>query len=100
MLESTKIRTPSQMTKVFDIAKDTVLFLLLSCYYILESLFWTLVPNAIRPMKSLKGDVVLVTGGAGGVGRQLALNLARVGAKVVIWDISKEGENITFYILV
>ncbi|XP_026321476.1 short-chain dehydrogenase/reductase family 16C member 6 [Hyposmocoma kahamanoa] len=91
MLEGTKIQTPSQMTKVFDIAKDTVLFLLLSCYYILESLFWTLVPNAIRPMKSLKGDVVLVTGGAGGVGRQLALKLARLGAKVVIWDISKEG---------
>lgn len=42
-------------------------------------------------MKSLKGDVVLVTGGGGGVGRQLALKLARQGAKVVIWDISKEG---------
>lgn len=98
MLESTQIRTPSQMSKVFDIAKDTVLFLVLSCYYILESLFWTLVPNAIRPMKSLRGDVVLVTGGAGGVGRQLALKLASLGAKVVIWDISKEGENTSYNI--
>ncbi|CAH1639200.1 unnamed protein product [Spodoptera littoralis] len=91
MLEGTKINSPSQMASVFDIAKDTVLFLVLSCYYILESLFWTLVPNAIRPMKSLKGDVVLVTGGGGGVGRQLAVKLARLGAKVVVWDISKEG---------
>lgn len=92
MLETQpKLERPSQISKVFDIAKDTVLFLFLSCYYILESLFWTLVPNAIRPMKSLKGDVVLVTGGGGGVGRQLALKLARQGAKVVIWDISKEG---------
>ncbi|XP_013189729.2 short-chain dehydrogenase/reductase family 16C member 6 [Amyelois transitella] len=91
MLEGTGINPPPQMTRVFDIAKDTVLFLVLSCYYILESLFWTLVPNAIRPMKSLKGDVVLVTGGAGGVGRQLAIKLARLGAKVVIWDISLEG---------
>lgn len=79
------------MATVFDIAKDTVLFLVLSCYYILESVFWTLVPNAIRPMKNLKNDVVLVTGGAGGVGRQLAIKLARLGAKVVVWDINKEG---------
>ncbi|XP_072944947.1 short-chain dehydrogenase/reductase family 16C member 6 [Epargyreus clarus] len=90
MLEGTKIHTPSQMASIFDIAKDTVLFLLLSCYYILESLFWTLVPNIIRPMKSLKGDVVLVTGGGGGVGRHLAIKLARLGAKVVIWDVNKE----------
>ncbi|CAH0400935.1 unnamed protein product [Chilo suppressalis] len=79
------------MTTVFNLAKDTVLFLLLSCYYILESIFWTLVPNALRPMKSLKGDVVLITGGGGGVGRQLAIKLARLGAKVVVWDISVEG---------
>lgn len=92
MLEGTKINTSSQMSKVFDIAKDTVLFLILSCFYMLESLFWTLVPNAIRPMKSLKGDVVLVTGGGGGVGRLLAVRLARLGARVVIWDINKDGE--------
>ncbi|XP_047992451.1 short-chain dehydrogenase/reductase family 16C member 6 [Leguminivora glycinivorella] len=91
MLEGTKINPHSQVSKIFDIAKDTVLFFILSCYYIMESLFWTLVPNAIRPMKSLKGDVVLVTGGGGGVGRQLAVKLARMGAKVVIWDINKEG---------
>ncbi|XP_045451395.1 short-chain dehydrogenase/reductase family 16C member 6 [Melitaea cinxia] len=90
MLEGTKINTTSQMSSIFDIAKDTVLFLFLSCYYILESLFWTLVPNILRPMKSLKDDIVLVTGGAGGVGKQLAIKLARLGAKVVLWDINKE----------
>lgn len=92
MLEGTKINKPSQMSSIFDIAKDTVLFLFLSCYYILESLFWTLVPNILRPMKSLKDDIVLVTGGAGGVGKQLAIKLARLGAKVVLWDINKEGK--------
>jgi all-trans-retinol dehydrogenase (NAD+) len=97
MLEGTKIKSHSQMSIVFNIAKDTVLFLVLSCYYVLESLFWTLVPNAIRPMKSLQGDVVLVTGGGGGVGRQLAIKLARLGAKVVIWDISVEGNSTSLY---
>ncbi|XP_045774755.1 epidermal retinol dehydrogenase 2 [Maniola jurtina] len=95
MLEGTKINTPSQMSSIFDIAKDTVLFLVLSCYYILESLFWTLVPNALRPMKSLNGDIVLITGGGGGVGRQLAIKLARLGAKVVLWDVNKEALNKT-----
>lgn len=92
MLENPKVKSPSQMASVFDIAKDTLLFLFLSCYYILESIFWTLVPNALRPMKNLDGDIVLVTGGGGGVGRHLAIKLARLGAKVVIWDINKEGQ--------
>lgn len=91
MLEGTKINSTSQMSSIFDIAKDTVLFLILSCYYILESVFWTLVPNVLRPMKSLKGDIVLVTGGGGGVGKQLALKLARLGAGVVLWDVNKKG---------
>ncbi|XP_034834808.1 epidermal retinol dehydrogenase 2 [Maniola hyperantus] len=95
MLEGTKINNPSQMSSIFDIAKDTVLFLVLSCYYILESLFWTLVPNALRPMKSLNGDIILITGGGGGVGRQLAIKLARLGAKVVLWDVNKEALNKT-----
>lgn len=97
MLETTKFKTPSQVSSIFDIAKDTVLFLLLSCYYILESLFWTLVPNMIRPMKSLKGEVILITGGAGGVGKQLAIKLARLGAKVVLWDVNEEGKQICLY---
>lgn len=93
MLEGTKMKTASQVSSIlFDIAKDTVLFLVLSCYYILESLFWTLVPNALRPMKSLRGDVVLVTGGGGGVGRRLAIRLARLGAKVVVWDVNEDGK--------
>ncbi|XP_045522766.1 epidermal retinol dehydrogenase 2 [Pieris brassicae] len=95
MLEDRKMKTQSHVSSIFDIAKDTVLFLVLSCYYILESLFWTLVPNALRPMKSLKGDIVLVTGGGGGVGRRLAIRLARLGAKVVIWDINEDALNKT-----
>lgn len=88
------------MARIFDIAKDTVLFLVLSCYYILEAVFWTLVPTALRPMKSLSGDVVLVTGGGGGVGMQLAIKLARLGAKVVIWDINTDGKKKNIKIII
>jgi len=41
----------------------------------------------------LNGMVSLVTGGAGGIGRQIALTFAKAGSKVAIFDVkTKEGE--------
>ena len=40
-------------------------------------------------MKDLQDKVVLVTGGAAGIGRLMALKMAAKGAKLVIWDINK-----------
>lgn len=41
-------------------------------------------------MKSLKDKVVLVTGGASGIGRLIAKKCAQMGSIVVIWDINDE----------
>jgi all-trans-retinol dehydrogenase (NAD+) len=38
-------------------------------------------------MKSVKGKVVLITGGASGLGRLMAFDFARRGAWVVVWDL-------------
>jgi all-trans-retinol dehydrogenase (NAD+) len=38
-------------------------------------------------MKIVKDRVVLVTGGAGGIGRLMALDFAGRGAKVAVWDL-------------
>lgn len=38
----------------------------------------------------VKDKVVLITGGAGGIGRETALTLARQGAKIAILDIKEE----------
>lgn len=40
----------------------------------------------------MNGEVVLITGAGGGVGKHIALNFARLKAKVVIWDVNREGK--------
>ncbi|KAG5886617.1 hypothetical protein JTB14_037393 [Gonioctena quinquepunctata] len=73
----------------FQIITKLAGFLSLSClalYYIAEAVIWTLTPSFLLPEKSIRGKVVLVTGGAGGLGQELVLRLARQDAKVVVWD--------------
>jgi len=41
--------------------------------------------------KRLNGDVALITGGAGGIGRLMALGLAKEGCTIIIWDMDEAG---------
>lgn len=43
------------------------------------------------PEQVLRGELALVTGGGGGLGRLLSLRLAKLGVDIVIWDINQEG---------
>ncbi len=43
-----------------------------------------------KQQPDLNTDVCLVTGAGQGLGRQLALQLAECGAKLVLWDINEE----------
>lgn len=43
-----------------------------------------------RQEKSVKDQVVLITGAANGLGRSMAFQFVRRGAKVVLWDIDSE----------
>lgn len=69
---------------------DVVGFLLLSVVAIIENIVKAFIPLKYK-MKDISGDVALVTGGAGGLGRLLALRLAKLGAIVVVWDIDRNG---------
>ncbi|KAK9727514.1 short chain dehydrogenase [Popillia japonica] len=72
------------------ISIEVAIMLWLMFYFFAETLILTLTPTFMRTQKSLKGKVVVLTGGAGGVGQELALRLARADAKVVLWDINEE----------
>lgn len=43
-----------------------------------------------QTMSKIAGKNVLITGGASGIGRRMALKMARLGGNLVIWDINAE----------
>ncbi|CAH1956490.1 unnamed protein product [Acanthoscelides obtectus] len=69
---------------------EAVILTCVAVYYFAETIILTFTPGFLRNEKSVRGKVVLVTGGAGGVGQELVLRLARQDAKVVVWDINEK----------
>ena len=45
--------------------------------------------------KSIRGDIVLITGGGSGIGRLMSLKLADLGAIIVTWDVNAKGNEET-----
>jgi len=74
----------------YSLVIDLLIFFVKSIYFIAETIYYTILPERLRKLKDVRGQIVLITGGGGGVGRHLALNFARLGAKVVIWDVNSE----------
>ncbi|XP_076648153.1 estradiol 17-beta-dehydrogenase 11 [Halictus rubicundus] len=69
---------------------DLIGFLILTVVSIVEGIVKSFIPTKYK-MKSIAGEIALVTGGGGGLGRLVALRIANLGAIVVIWDVNKEG---------
>lgn len=69
---------------------DLIGFILLTAVSIVEAIVKMFIPLKYR-MKSIAGEIALITGGGGGLGRLIALRLAKLGAIVVIWDVNKMG---------
>lgn len=57
-------------------------------YYVLEAAFYSIIP---KRKKDVTGEIVLITGAGSGLGRQMAILFARLGAILVLWDIDQEG---------
>lgn len=45
----------------------------------------------MRTLKSIAGEIALITGAGSGIGRLTALRMSRLGAKVVLWDVNRAG---------
>lgn len=72
---------------------DLLIFAGMALVYISEAIILTFIPQRYRS-KSIKGEIALVTGGASGIGKLIAMKLARLGAHVVIWDINQTGKSL------
>ncbi|XP_012319039.1 short-chain dehydrogenase/reductase family 16C member 6-like [Aotus nancymaae] len=70
-----------------DVIVDTSIFLGKFLYYFLESLVYKIIP---KTKKNVAGEIVLITGAGSGLGRQLAIHFAGLGAILVLWDINQE----------
>lgn len=72
----------------------TLFFLLILLpYFFLESLYNKLFVKV--PPKSVRGEIVLITGTGHGMGKLLAKRYATEGATVVCWDVNEELNNKT-----
>nr|XP_014266734.2 epidermal retinol dehydrogenase 2 isoform X1 [Maylandia zebra]XP_024661766.1 epidermal retinol dehydrogenase 2 isoform X1 [Maylandia zebra] len=67
---------------------ETIKVLLLSIWYNVESFIYFFVP---KKKKNIAGEVVLITGAGGGIGRLMAQEFAAYSTVLVLWDINQEG---------
>ena len=58
--------------------------------YIVEAFLNKFIPVKYRA-KDIRGEIALITGAGGCIGRHLAVKLANLGCIVVCWDIDNEG---------
>ncbi|XP_043270140.1 estradiol 17-beta-dehydrogenase 11-like isoform X2 [Venturia canescens] len=73
-----------------NVLYDVLTFLWLSVIYMTESIVLSLIPLNLRG-KNIKGEVILVTGGAAGIGRLIAIKMSMLDAHVIVWDINESG---------
>ncbi|KAH0955732.1 hypothetical protein HN011_002834 [Eciton burchellii] len=89
--EREQISTTKFSDFIFQLG-NIVLLLLKICYYLCESTIKLITPIK---KKSVAGEIVLITGAGHGIGKELAIGYASLGATVICWDIHQEMNDAT-----
>lgn len=61
----------------------------------LKSIFNTF----FKKEKSVENEIVLITGAGSGIGKELAIQYANLGAKVICWDINEKNNQETVKVI-
>lgn len=62
----------------------------IALWYMIKAIVLWFVPKCLR-FKDISNEIVLITGGASGLGRLFAIKIAKRGATVIIWDLNNAG---------
>ena len=71
------------------------LVLSLNLYHYLAGLLGLFIIYSFIPArrKDVSKEIILITGAGSGIGRQLSIKFARLGATIVLWDINKSAND-------
>ena len=58
-------------------------------FYTASGCIKAILPLGVLPRKSVKDEYVLITGSGNGIGRLLAIEFAKLGANIILWDIDE-----------
>lgn len=76
------------------VAQDILILAIKIVIILVKDIIRNILPKS---KKDLSGETVLITGSAHGLGRQLALDTSKHGAKVVLWDINEVSKRAVYF---
>lgn len=86
-----KVTAQPSDSNILKAIVDVLMFIAFYVGELVRPILQVILPRSYRRVKDVEGEIALVTGGGGGLGRLLALRLAKLGATVVLWDVNTEG---------